>query len=65
MTEKEAREAANEFVEKSKQAKTELEKKMEETVADLLNRMNIPTRKELDEIRERLARLEKKREPKE
>jgi poly(hydroxyalkanoate) granule-associated protein len=59
MTEKEAREAVNEYVEKSKQAKKDLEGKMEQWVAGFLNRMNIPTRKELDEIKERLARLEK------
>jgi poly(hydroxyalkanoate) granule-associated protein len=59
MTEKEAREAVNEYVEKSKQAKKDLEGKMELWVTGFLNRMNIPTRKELDEIKERLARLEK------
>lgn len=59
LTEKEAREAVNEYVEKSKQAKKDLEGKMEQWVTGFLNRMNIPTRKELDEIKERLARLEK------
>jgi poly(hydroxyalkanoate) granule-associated protein len=58
MTEKEAREAVSEFVEKSKQAKKDLEDKMEQTVTGLLNRLNIPTRKEVEEIKERLARLE-------
>jgi poly(hydroxyalkanoate) granule-associated protein len=61
MTEKEAREAVSEFVEKSKQAKKDLEDKMEQTVTGLLNRLNIPTRKEVEEIKERLARLEEKR----
>jgi poly(hydroxyalkanoate) granule-associated protein len=60
MTEKEAREAVSEFVEKSKQAKKDLEDKMEQTVTGLLKRLNIPTRKELEEIKERLARLEEK-----
>jgi poly(hydroxyalkanoate) granule-associated protein len=59
MTEKEAREAVNEYVEKSKQAKKDLEEKVEQMITGLLNRMNIPTRKELDEIKERLERLEK------
>jgi poly(hydroxyalkanoate) granule-associated protein len=59
MTEKEAREAVNEYVEKSKQAKKDLEGKMEQWVTGFLNRMNIPTRKELDEIKERLESLEK------
>lgn len=59
MTEKEAREAVNEYVEKSKQAKKDLEEKVEQMITGLLNRMNIPTRKEIEEIKERLARLEK------
>ena len=59
MTEKEARETVEEYVEKSKQVKKELENKMEQWVIRFLNRMNIPTRKEIDEIKERLSRLEK------
>ncbi len=59
MTEKEAKEAVDEYVEKSKQAKKDFEGKMEQWVTGFLNRMNIPTRKELDEIKERLAKLEK------
>jgi poly(hydroxyalkanoate) granule-associated protein len=61
MTEKEARETVNEYVEKSKQAKRDLEDKVEQMITGLLNRMNIPTRKEIEEINERLARLEKTR----
>ena len=59
MTEKEARETVEEYVEKSKQVKKELENKMEQWVTGFLNRLNIPTRKEIDEINERLSRLEK------
>ena len=58
MTEKEAREAVSEFVEKSKQAKKDLENKMEQMATGLLNRMNVPTRKVIEEIKERLTRLE-------
>ncbi|MGZ6274615.1 MAG: phasin family protein [Syntrophales bacterium] len=59
MTEKEAREAVNEFVEKSKQARKDLEDKIEQMATGLLKRMNAPTRQEIEEIKERLARLEK------
>lgn len=59
MTEKEAKEVVNEYIEKSKQAKKDLEGKMEQWVTSFLNRMNIPTRTELDEIKERLTLLEK------
>ncbi|HBH87814.1 MAG TPA: hypothetical protein DDY17_09480 [Syntrophaceae bacterium] len=62
MTEKEAKEAVDEYVEKSKQAKKDFEGKMEQWITGFLNRMNIPTRKELDEIKERLAKLEKRGE---
>jgi len=65
MTEKEARETVDEYVEKSKQAKKDLEEKMEQMVTRFLNRMNIPTRKELEEIKVRLAQLEKTGGPKE
>ncbi|MCX6675328.1 MAG: hypothetical protein NTW84_02795, partial [Methanothrix sp.] len=58
MTEKEAREAVSEFVEKSKQARRDLEDKIEQMATGLLNRMNMPTRKEFEEIKERLTRLE-------
>jgi len=58
MTEKEAKEAVAEFVEKSKQAKKDLEEKIEQISSGLVKRMNVPTRKELDEIKERLDRLE-------
>ena len=58
MTEKEAREAVTEFVERSKQAKKDLEDKIDQISTGILKRMNIPTRQELDEIKERLARLE-------
>jgi len=64
MTEKEAREAVSEFVEKSKQAKKDLEDKMEQMATGLLNRMNVPTRKEIEEIKERLTRLEESRKSK-
>jgi polyhydroxyalkanoate synthesis regulator phasin len=47
-------------VEKSKQYKKDLEDKMEQTVTGLLNRLNIPTRQEVEEIKERLARLGRK-----
>ena len=64
MTEKEARETIDEYVEKSKQAKKDMEMKMEKWVTSFLNRMNIPTRKEIEEMKERLSRLEKTGESK-
>lgn len=58
ISEKEAREALAELKKKSQQAKKEWEGKIEGSVRSIMNRMDIPSRKELDELRERLAKLE-------
>jgi polyhydroxyalkanoate synthesis regulator phasin len=47
-------------MEKSKKMTRDLETKTEEMVAATLKRLNIPTRKELDELRERIDKLEKR-----
>jgi polyhydroxyalkanoate synthesis regulator phasin len=49
-------------VEKSKKVTRDLEVKMEEMVTATLQRLNIPTRKEVDELKERIAKLEKRGE---
>jgi len=58
LTEKEAREAFNEWREKSRQAKKDLETRIEGAVNKVMARANIPTRQELEELKERLAKLE-------
>ncbi|HAJ27143.1 MAG TPA: hypothetical protein DCG53_07860 [Syntrophus sp. (in: bacteria)] len=65
MSEKEAREALKDWMEKSKQARRDIEEKTESAVNNVLNRMNIPSRSELDELKERLAKLEQTKKPKE
>lgn len=65
VTEKEAREVLEELVEKSKQARKNFEEKVEHLVKSALNRMDIPTKKDLDDLKERLERLEKAYEHKE
>ena len=65
MSEKEAREALKEWMEKSKQARKEMEDKTEAMVNKVMNRMNIPTRSELEELKERLAKLEQAKKAKE
>lgn len=66
ISEKEAKETFKEIGKKSKQAKKDLEDRIEDMVGSLLNSMNIPTRKEIEEIKKRLSRIEKKaRKPKE
>ncbi|MDQ5987426.1 MAG: hypothetical protein CSYNP_03166 [Syntrophus sp. SKADARSKE-3] len=58
MSEKEARETIEELKEKSKLVRTEWEARIDNTIQTVLKRMDIPTHKELDELRERLAKLE-------
>jgi len=60
MSEKEGKQLVNDFMEKSKKMTRDLETKTEEMVAATLKRLNIPTRKELDELRERIEKLEKR-----
>ncbi len=65
LSEKEGRELVLDLAEKSKRAKKELKEKMEKIVADTLNKLNIPTRKELDELKTKIERMEKAAEGKE
>jgi len=65
MSEKEAREALKDWMEKSKQARRNIEEKTEAAVNDALKLMNIPSRSELDELKERLAKLEQAKKTKE
>lgn len=58
LSEKEAREALAELKKKSQQAKADLEGKIEGTVKAIMKRMDIPSRKELDDLKERLEKLE-------
>jgi len=60
MSEKEGKQHVNDLMEKSKKVTRDLETKTEEMVAVTLKRLNIPTRKELDELRERIEKLEKR-----
>ena len=60
MSEKEGKQLVNDLMEKSKKMTRDLETKTEEMVTTTLKRLNIPTRKELDELRERIEKLEKR-----
>jgi len=61
ISEREARQALKEWAEKSKQARKEMEAKTEVLVGQVMAKMNIPTRSEVDELKARLAKLEKAR----
>jgi polyhydroxyalkanoate synthesis regulator phasin len=62
LSEKEGKQLVNDLVEKSKKVTRDLETKTEEMITATLKRLNIPTRKELDELKERVAKLEKREE---
>jgi len=65
LSEKEGKELAAELVARSIKAKKELGEKVEKTMSDTLQKLNIPTRKDVEEIKARLERLEKAAEKKE
>jgi polyhydroxyalkanoate synthesis regulator phasin len=65
VSEKEGKELIADLLEKSKQARKEWGEKVEGMVAETLQRLKIPSRKEVDELKERIAKLEKAAEKKE
>jgi len=64
LSEKEAREALEELKERSLQARKEWEQKIADAVEDFMRRLNVPSRREVEELKERLARLEEANKPK-
>ena len=65
LSEKEGKELVTELIARSLTAKKELGEKIDNMITDALKRLNIPTRKDLEEIKARLERLEKGLEKKE
>ncbi len=59
LSEKEGKELAVELVARSIKAKDELGEKVEKIVSNTMQKLNIPTRKDLEELKTRLERLEK------
>lgn len=58
LSEEEARKAFDELKEKSKEAKKEWEEKVEKAVRTTMDRLGIPSRQEVEELKKRLAELE-------
>ncbi len=59
MPEEEGRKFMNEMLKKSEEAKKNLEKKIEESVKKYLEKLDVATKKDLQDIKERLDKLEK------
>ncbi|MFB3924546.1 MAG: phasin family protein [Syntrophales bacterium] len=64
LTEKEGRELINDLIKKSAELKKDLDDRIENTVTRTLNRLNIPTRKEILELKERIEKMEREKESK-
>ncbi len=60
LSEKERKQSVDELVERSKEVKNDLYKKVEKMVDDILKKMNIPTRTEVNELKMKIAELEAK-----
>ena len=65
LSEKEGKELAADLVEKSKKAKKELGERIEKIINQTLPKLKIPSRKEMEELKARVERLEKGAEKKE
>jgi polyhydroxyalkanoate synthesis regulator phasin len=62
LTEKEGKELIADLVDKSKRMKKDWGERIEKLVAEALRKGNIPTRKELEELRSRVEKLEKEKQ---
>lgn len=60
VTEKEGVKLAKELFEKAEDNKKEMEKKMEKTVHEVLGKVNLPSKKDVDSLKSKIAKLEKK-----
>ena len=65
ITEKEGKELVDDLIEKSKKAKKDLGERVENVVQETLQRLKIPSRREVDELKARIEQLEKAAEKKE
>jgi len=61
LSEKEGRELVDDLLARSKDARKDLEARVEKIMTDTLAKWNIPTRKELAELRQRISVLEQER----
>ena len=65
MSEKEGKELVDDLIEKSKKVKKDMSERVENAVQETLQRLKIPSRKEVEELKARIEHLEKAIEKKE
>ncbi|SET81881.1 Polyhydroxyalkanoate synthesis regulator phasin [Oceanobacillus limi] len=58
LSKQESKEFFNELLEKGKETQKELDQKMNEKLNHLLNELDLPTKEEVQELKERIAELE-------
>ncbi|MDZ4165175.1 MAG: phasin family protein [Smithellaceae bacterium] len=59
LSEKEAKDALSDLLEKSKQIRKDMEEKIEKAVTSVLQRLQVPSRAEVEELKARIEQLEK------
>ena len=59
LTEKEGRELIDDLIEKSRKAKKDWGERIDQAVQDTLQRLKIPSRREVDDLKARIEQLEK------
>ncbi len=64
LSEKQGRELLQELMDRSSKTRKEWSERIEKMVQDTLQKFNIPTRKEIDELKTRIEQLEREREVK-
>jgi len=64
ISEKQGRELVQDLKERSGKARKELGEKVEKMIEEALKRLNLPTRREIEELKTRIERLEKEGEKK-
>lgn len=65
ITEKEGKELVDDLIEKSKKAKKDFSERVESAIQEALQRLKVPSRGEVDELKTRIEKLEKALEKKE
>lgn len=60
LSEKEGRELLSQMIDKSEDVRAEMTKRVEKLVAESLEKLNIPTGAALDELKDRMDRLEER-----
>ena len=61
LTEKEGHEMADDVLKKSEQARKDLQKQVEEYVQKILDKLQIPSKEEVEELAARIEKLEAKK----